>query len=115
MIKYEPSNYTAARDANGRLWPCKGLAPLVWDAREEGWTVAIDLSPDGDMNPDDMEEVTFDTVVMAVNEVDMALLKFSKEGERSQVMSVIPSNGVDWLCDYTVCELLDRLSAKHVS
>lgn len=116
MNKYEPSKYTAARDANGRLWPCTGLASLVAAARAEGWTVAIDLGPDGAGDPEDFEEITFDTARLAVQEVDEALLRFIKEGERTQRMLVIPSNGEDWCCDYTLGagEFLDRLVHKHV-
>ena len=116
MRKYEPNDWMRDRMKNDKNWPCKGLAGLVGDARAEGWTVAVDLGPDNCGEDDDLEEVTRATAVAAVNEVDEALMYFFKEGEKTQLMQIIPCNGTDWCVDYTIGagDFLDRLWHKHV-
>lgn len=98
MDRYQPSKYISELHAAGRLWPCPGLSNLVLRLQKAGYEVAIDMSDDG---IPELEQVNSKNVVRAVNEVDMANLWVMKDGERSGVILVIPSNDGDWLTDYS--------------
>lgn len=92
MSNYEPTEWAKTR----KLWSCEGLPEIVADAAEIGFTCAVDLGCD----EEEWQIVTPETAVMAVNEVDEAILRFCKDGEKTVGVLVIPGNGDDWLCDY---------------
>ena len=96
--QYEPSSYTRERADKGELWELKGLATIVAKAREQGMRVYVDF----DEGDEAIEEITSKTARMAVCEVDVAYLRFVRDGEHIGAVMVIPSNDEDWLSDYHV-------------
>lgn len=82
------------------VWACEGLTEVVRRANNEGLYVTVSFEHDWD---EDEEIVTPETVVSAVNEVDVALLHFyDSEDKYKGSLSVIPSNDEDWAADWHV-------------
>ena len=91
---YEPPKTTEL------LWACEGLPEVIRRANNENMIVTVDFEQGFE---DSQEIVTPETVVSAVNQVDIALLHFydAKTRKYQGSLSVIAENEADeWASDW---------------
>ena len=84
------------------LWQCPGLAKMVTDFNLAGYVCHIDQLADFDYDEGPIP-VTGKDVVKIANETEEChlVVRHKRTGKLLARILIVPSNGTDWLCDYS--------------
>ncbi len=99
--KYVQTEYMKKYIAKHNIKPLKGLSKIVSQMQKLGYTALLEI----DYDEGQYEIVNSRNVNQAVQEIDMSTINFCILQDNGKChwcawMSVIPSNGEEWLCDY---------------